>query len=161
MDRSSHRLTASTARLRETSVGPGRSNESLEDGIERAESLEEDKREDREETKNLKEKREADSGGKERSFSAAEITTARYCSGVGVRRRGLRSMRRTIRCVLAYNKSPAIGKMRERERGIDFGFEGFFLRRDRLFWRENIVCHVIGLNPTELKWFICICVIII
>lgn len=102
------------ARLREASVGPGRSNESLEDGIESAESFEEDKREDREEMKNLKEKREAESGGNERSFSAAEITTARYCSDVGVRRRGLRSMRSTIRCVLAYNKSPAIENERER-----------------------------------------------
>ncbi|CAF2324255.1 unnamed protein product [Brassica napus] len=69
---------ASFACLRETSVGVGRSNESLEDGIESVESFEEDKRDDKEEMKNLKEKREAERGGNERSFSAVEITMARY-----------------------------------------------------------------------------------
>lgn len=103
------------ARLRETSVGLGRSNESEEDEIESEESFEEDKREEREEKKNLKEKREADKGGNERSFSAAEITTARYCSELGLTRSGLRSINRTKRCVLAYNKSPAI-EMKQREK---------------------------------------------
>lgn len=120
VDRSSHRLTASMARRRETSVGPGRSNESEEDEIESPESLEEDKREDREEMKNLKEKREADKGENERSFSAAEITTARYRSELGVARSGLRSIRSTMRCVLAYNVFPAIEMKQSGKERFDF-----------------------------------------
>lgn len=101
------------ARLRETSVGLGRSNESEEDEIESSESFDEDKREDREEKKNLKEKREADRGGNVRSFSAAEITTAKYCSELDLTRRGFRSIKSTKRCVLEYNKSLAI-EMKQR-----------------------------------------------
>lgn len=136
------------ARLRETSVGLGRSNESEEDKIESAESFDEDKREDKEEKKNLKEKRDVDRGGNERSFSAAEITTAKYCSELSLTSSGLRSINSTKRCVLAYSKSPAIEMKTENKDSIlVLGLKkrgGSELRG--YVWRETKkTCHVIRL----------------
>lgn len=71
--------------------------------------IEEDRRGEREEKKNLKAKREVEREGKERRDFEAIRTDLRYELGLGFWRRGVRSMKRTMRCVF--------------EKSIDFAIE--------------------------------------
>lgn len=86
---------------RELKVAVGWSKEREREQLGIKLSLEEERRGEREEKKNLKEKRvEDEKGGKERRILAVEVIAVRYGDGFWRWWSGLRSTRRTIRWVL-------------------------------------------------------------